>query len=396
MAVPSTPTNFYLQAGDNYSYLSWDAVSGAVTYKVQRSRSGATYSTIATPIVTNYSDTSILDPLVVNSTVLVVSFRYKIVTLGTTTEAEWHTLGVPASVTPEVGVVFTALVTGTGAGSGTVSSINDIFYYKIAATNGDGDSAFTEIQSVIPVAMGKACLGNIRLQAQQRADRVNSNFVTLPEWNQMISLSAKELYDLLIQEYGEDYKIAVPYSYTTSGTIDPNWNAQVYPLPDDFYKLILCEVALNPGDPNSWVTLKQYNRIQQNLWNYPNVYTFYGITNLRYRLTADQLQIVPICSANQTIRIWYVPRPPKLVADTDVIDGISGYEEYVIVSAAIKALVKEESQCPELMAELQMMEKRIIEMARNRNIAEPQTVSDSRIRNLSWSDDGSWSGGGTY
>lgn len=51
---------------------------------------------------------------------LVVGTAYIIVTVGSTTTAEWHTLGVPIGVTPAVGVSFIAAVTGTGSGSGAV------------------------------------------------------------------------------------------------------------------------------------------------------------------------------------------------------------------------------------------------------------------------------------
>ena len=53
---------------------------------------------------------------------LVVGQPYVIVLVGTTTAAEWHLMGVPAGVTPAVGVSFIALITGTGAGSGLVRS----------------------------------------------------------------------------------------------------------------------------------------------------------------------------------------------------------------------------------------------------------------------------------
>lgn len=51
---------------------------------------------------------------------LVVGNAYVIFSLGTTTTAQWHSLGVPAGVTPAVGVSFIALLTGIGVGTGTV------------------------------------------------------------------------------------------------------------------------------------------------------------------------------------------------------------------------------------------------------------------------------------
>ncbi len=57
-------------------------------------------------------------PLLVASAGLTVGVAYIIVTLGTTTTAAWHALGVPAGVTPAVGGSFIAAATsalGTGA-----------------------------------------------------------------------------------------------------------------------------------------------------------------------------------------------------------------------------------------------------------------------------------------
>jgi hypothetical protein len=242
---------------------------------------------------------------------------------------------------------------------------------------------------------GITTLGAIRTAAQQRSDFVNNNYITTAEWNGYINASMFELYDILIQKFGNDYQVAIPYTWTTSGTINNPYNASTYPLPGDFYKSLLVEVALNPGDPNSWVTLRKFERIQQNLWNFPNVYTFYGITNLRYRFTANQLHIVPIASSGQTIRLWYAPRLSYLVNDTDQLDAISGWEEYIIADVCIKALTKEESDPSIFIAQKIALLQRITEAAENRDIGEPETVSDSKMRNFAWSDD-NWNGGDRY
>lgn len=52
---------------------------------------------------------------------------YQIVTLGTTTAAQWLAAGVPPGVTPAVGVSFIAIATGAIGGTGTVN---------VPATNG--------------------------------------------------------------------------------------------------------------------------------------------------------------------------------------------------------------------------------------------------------------------
>lgn len=56
-----------------------------------------------------------------------IGLAYVIVTLGTTTAAQWLAAGVPPGVTPAVGVSFIAIATGAIGGTGTVN---------VPATNG--------------------------------------------------------------------------------------------------------------------------------------------------------------------------------------------------------------------------------------------------------------------
>jgi hypothetical protein len=225
---------------------------------------------------------------------------------------------------------------------------------------------------------GDTTLGSIRLQAQQRSDMVNSNFITNTEWNSYINASYYELYDILVQKFGDDYFVATPYTYTTQT------NQQLYPLPTDFYKLLGVEIQLNTGSPNSWVTLKKFQFIDRNRWSYPNIYTFYGITNLRYRVNGNNLMIVPINQAGQTIRIWYIPRQTLLTNDGSIVDGVSGWEEYIIVDACIKALTKQETDVSVYMAQKMALLKRIEEAAENRDPGEADHVSDSKSLNYGW------------
>lgn len=278
----------------------------------------------------------------------------------------------------------------------TTAVVGVIYYYRVQSSDGVNSSPATYSLSGQALNPGQTTVGNIRLECQQRTDRVNSDNISTQEWNSMISQSYKELYDILIQKFGDDYYVQIPFYYTTTGMIDSVTQAQTFPLPRDFYKLLRCEVALNPSDPNSWITLRQFMAVQANLWNYPNVYTFYGITNLRYRLWGTNLQIVPIASAGQTIRIWYAPKPNQLIRDTDTVDAISGYEEYIVADVCIKALAKTEEDVSVFVLQKAALLKRVEEAAENRNIGDPQTVSDARTRNFAWGDDGSFSGGGQW
>jgi len=337
-----TPPGFTAMSTQNQVYLAWNVSPNALNYSISRT-----------------GPTSLIDPTVVT------------ITLG-----------------PTSSLFF----------SDTTAPLDLVYSYTITAQSGIDTSPPTNAMSALALKPGQTTVGNLMLEAQQRADKVNSPFYTTQEWVNMISQSYKELYDVLIQKFGNDYFIAPPVSFLTTGQLDITYGAQVFPLPADFYKLMRVEVALNPGDSNSWVTLRKFEAVQANLYNYPNVYTFYGITNLRYRLWGSQLQLVPLSASGQTIRIWYSPRPSQLINTFDLVDGVSGWEEYIICDTCEKAMIKEESyeMASAFGTQKGMLLQRIIEAAENRDVGSPETVSDSRLRNFAWGDSGEFSGGGMW
>lgn len=334
MATPSTPTNFIVQQGNGIVLISWNLSAGATSYVVNRSTDGVNYSTLASPTTNSYLDSA--------------------VTVGTQ------------------------------------------YWYQVAAVNVT-TSNFTAPQSTVPTITGQDTLGQLRLQAQQRADRVNSNFLTTSEWNQNINKSYFELYDLLTTVY-EDYYIAPALMLATDGS------TQLYPLPDGinyngappFYKLMGVDCGLD-NSGNAWVTLKKFNFIARNRYVYPNISsTFLGVFNLQYRLLGNNIELIPTPSANQILRLWYIPRMTTLLQDTDIADGVSGWTEYIIVDAAIKALQKEESDVSVLMAEKQMLKQRIEESAMNRDAGQPDTISNTRSWGQRSGGYGSPGGDGNY
>jgi hypothetical protein len=220
-------------------------------------------------------------------------------------------------------------------------------------------------------------LAQLRTLAKQESDMENSTFISESEWNNYINQSYFELYDLLCQKYGDDY-FSNNITFTTDGT------SQLYPLPNGtlysaaaaFYKLLGVDLALSTSN-DSFVTIRRFNMSDRNRYAVPNFQSFYGVTNLRYRLNGNNLWLTPIPAAGQTIQLWYVPRLTPLSSDSDTCDGISGWNEYIIVDAAIKAKDKEESDVSVLGQRKLMLIQRIESAAENRDAANPMTVSDN-------------------
>lgn len=341
MATPGIPQNMYVQTANEQVLVSWDLSTGATDYIVQRSLDNVTFTTLVTvsgdPLATSYIDTAV-------------------------------TLGLQ-------------------------------YWYKVAASNVDGTSPYTLSQSTIPAASGEYSLARIRELSQQKADRINNNFVTKPEWNSFINLAMYELYDLLTTVF-EDYNVAAPVQFRVDGSTAqyalPNGSntftngyTGVTFTPPAFYKLLGVDLALNSA-PNAWVTVNKFNFIDRNRFVYPNTAsTIYGVFNLQYRVMGSNIQFIPTPSANQAIQLWYVPRLTELLSDTDCSDiSISGWIQYVICRAAKYALDKEESDTSQINQELMFMKQRIEESAANRDAGMPDKISDART---GWGN--GWNGG---
>jgi hypothetical protein len=333
MAAPGIPQNFSVQTANQSNLVQWNLSVGADSYQVQRSLDNVTFTDLVTisgsPLATSYLDSSV-------------------------------TIGVQ-------------------------------YWYKVKALSGTDASSYTVSQSAIPYPTGEMTLAAIRLAAKQRADRVNSNFVTDAEWRAYINQGMFELYDLLVTEY-EDYFIApIPAQFTVNGsdilyplpngtlTFTSGLNAGTTFVAPPFYKLMGVDLALNNAT-NGYVTLNKFNFVNRNQFVYPNTAsTIYGVFNLQYRIMGNNIEFIPAPSAGQQIRLWYIPRLAELLQDTDITTaGISGWIEYVIVRAAYLALTKEESETGPLVMQLQALNDRITAAAANRDAGRPDTISDSR------------------
>lgn len=144
--------------GNTQILLTWNAVPSATSYSVQRSTDGVNFTALATPTNIQYLDT--------------------------------------------------AIIVGT------------MYWYQVAAINGAGTGNYNQMQAdgtraqECPTISGQSSLFSLRKDAQRMADRVNSNFVTMPEWNRFINLAADELYDLITSVY-DDYQMYNPVYFTT-------------------------------------------------------------------------------------------------------------------------------------------------------------------------------------
>ena len=346
MTVPYQPQGLTCEQSDGNILLTWQGSLGATSYQVQRSTDGVNFANLATTgVVAQYQD--------------------------------------------------------------SLPGIGTMFYYQVAAINLSGVSPFSSVAQMVAAPPSEMSLYELRLRSQQTADRVNSQFVVTSEWNSFIRLALYELYDLLVMSYEDLFSSEIAY-INTSGA------QQLYPMPDGvtnylggiypngsgtpakaLYKIVGMDLGVNTSN-NAWVTLVKFNFIDRNKYVYPNsTSTIYGVYNMAYRPMGNFFDVIPTPNGNQQIRIWYIPKLPSLLADSNVTTlGYSGWLRYPIVRAAKYALDKEEgTDTSKLDAELLFLKTRIEQASQNRDAGMPDKISNTRRDGSIYGGNG-WGDGG--
>lgn len=176
-----------------------------------------------------------------------------------------------------------------------------------------------------------------------------------------VNQSIAELYDLLVS-VSPDYFLSSDDISVSSGTAN-------YALVSDFYKCVGVDVQ----DSSNWHSLRRFNFAERNQMQQGG-----GVekTGTRYRVMGSNLRLRPTPNWTGTVRLWYIPAPSVLSEDTDTFDGVSGWEEYVIVDCILKAKVRDEEDIQEVMAQKQILVGRIQELAAERDVSEPDRIRD--------------------
>lgn len=346
MAAPSIPQRVVLNTGNGQNFLIWQECVGATNYVVQRSITGlvGSFSTIASPTVPNYLDTTV--------------------------------------------------------------SVGTQYWYYVLSQNADGMSSPQYLGTngltltATPCLPGRINLGYLRYMCRVRTEKLLSNFITDDQWNFYINQSAYRLYDMLVGKYGDDFFFSLPLIITMTG-------ADSYALPDGSnYLSTETSGALMP-DPAGTPAPAMYklNGIDLNIggtligpaagwtpcsrqnWSDRDKYTYvgqqaslYNVFQMSYRPMGDRIYVFPV-NSNTTMRWWYVPRMSQLLKDTDMMPfSVSGWSELVIVDVSIKALVQEESyeQAQAFANERAALIERVNAIAPHRDAGQSNTVSNTR------------------
>ena len=104
---------------------------------------------------------------------------------------------------------------------------------------------------------------------------------------------------------------------------------------------------------------------------YPVYYKFHGV----------QFTLSPIPNGVFTVLVEYTPAPARLSSGSETFDGVAGFEEWVILDAAIKCKQKDSLDPGLLMAEKAEVEGWILSAA-ERDVGDPMSIQDAQSIDL--------------
>lgn len=211
-------------------------------------------------------------------------------------------------------------------------------------------------------------LDQIKEKIRERANMENSTFISDSELTGYTNSSYAELYDILVGTFEDYYSRRQTFVITTGNSFE---------VPADTYKIRGLDFQLTP---DTAYTIRKFNFEERNRIDRATNRLMNGLGDRVYRVMGKNLIILPADKGAGTYTLWDIPRFTPLVNGTDVMGDVLDFEEYVIVDAAIKCLLKEESDVQALMIVKDQLKRRIEAMAPNRDTT-PDRISDVRSEN---------------
>lgn len=211
----------------------------------------------------------------------------------------------------------------------------------------------------------------------------NAAIIESGELTDDINEGIAELYDLVTGVEGQPWYMESVTFGTNSGTdtyaIGPGQAINV----SDFFRPRGFDIQFGQNivvtaRPFMWAERNRYKWFPGWIYSQPVYYRMVGKASSVAQAGNDAVKFIPAPNGQFNITMWYTPTPPVLVSGTDAFDGINGYEEYVVLGAAIKLLTKQEQleHAAALMQERERQRDRILGALGNRDAENPERVQD--------------------
>jgi hypothetical protein len=218
-----------------------------------------------------------------------------------------------------------------------------------------------------------ATLLQLRDRILQRTDNeYTDGFVTPAEVDALINLHYKELYELL--QFAGPHRVETEFIVDAATDLEADNRAQ---LPADVYSIMTVHRLETDG---SRTMLSRHDHRSKPC-------TDYNADAVTYRVAGGmRLELDPIPASGEYM-VTYIPVPNELTDDDDTLDGVLGWEEYVVVAASLDIAIKEAVDLgliSVLERQLARQTARIKTAAKNAELTEAPRVVDVRSSEISF------------
>lgn len=206
----------------------------------------------------------------------------------------------------------------------------------------------------------------LRTRIRQRSDNEYSDgeFVTDAEILDKANVSRKHLFAMLV----EAGLHTVPESETT---ISPD-GSLTYALPNDFY----AAAGVFRKESDTWVRLRLHSQRTYPRETVESVALTYRI----YGYMEDAVIEFSPKTDSGTYKVRYIHMPADFAADSDTIDGVAGWEEWIVLDVAIDLMHKEQlfEEAEYLVRRKEKLERKIEAAMNERDALEGHSVRNVR------------------
>jgi hypothetical protein len=186
-------------------------------------------------------------------------------------------------------------------------------------------------------------LAQIRDRVRELCDAEQMRALSDLELNKRLSSSYARYYAKLVKP-GLGFPSEVTQTITATAT-------DTYPLPDDHFSTMRIDYRNGSLWQPLWeVDIREIHRVE---------IAGQGGPSQCYRLAGGNLILYPVPAVAGLYRHIYAPAPADLTVDSQTLDGVCGWEEAVILDAAIRAAMKWEGDTNDLRAERNLLDERI-------------------------------------
>ena len=206
-------------------------------------------------------------------------------------------------------------------------------------------------------------------------------FVTDPEIIDHINQGICEWHDLVrLTTWGGQFYRSQAVVVTTAGQSS-------YSLPATFASMLSVDCALTGG--NLVGNVYPYPEEDRNRFrSFPGAGSLLPGQPMYYQIQAGNIAFIPVPLGGYTVTLNFVPTAQILVSGTDVLDTFNGWEEFIVLDAAIKCLVKDgQTDIIPLLAGMKASQTaRIQKAANSRDMGAAECVHDVVGHHSPWED----------